>query len=488
MKKVIYVLLFIVVIALLLRGCGESETKVTFDKIESDLPELQEFEFDAGIVSGEDEERTLSFEPFEVKPGLILDRKINVSESQGVEWNLSFESTSFEGEYVHVENIPKSFVQDVSQIEFSIEPDVIIDADPSVAWIMSVSAGLKTSLKMKIGVEYFLGGKDAAIMSAVENFDDVRLFVGLERCRFVKSDYGRLLCMIDLIGKNPKKFTLEHCKGLTDFKQVEHEEGIAEMQACRAFLKNDITECENYDVYDEAEYSSGHCKKHAFLTSYASCLDETEEIHKDYCIQEKAVWSGYAEGCSKISNILPYQYCIAEVNQDDDACVKLMEYEDMFSEDDYVSCCNLLKEDAYRSRCVEYVSDEKESVKSTGLDDVCTASDDEYYLSMCYKNEAKKTCDVNYCLMIERQRDQDECVLAMDCGVDDCLAIDGNYRIRCIWSKAKTPEECALIGGEEYNALSTLNQVYNQETCNTRERMNTDDLERWRESLRNRGE
>lgn len=468
-----------------MRGWGDEGAEDLYYKNLDNLPEMQDFKFDADQVLGEGGERTLSFEVLEVMPGLSLERTIHVSETDGLEWNLVFESSDFEGEYTHIENIPKSFAQDVSQIEFSVEPDIVIDADPSVAWITSISAGLKTSLKMKIGLEYFLGGKEGAIMSVIENFDDVRIFVGLEKCRLVKGDYGRLLCMIDLIAKNPEKFTLEHCKGLADFKQVDHEEGIAEMQACRAFLKNDINECQNYEIYNEDEYSSIHCKKHAFLTAYASCLNK-EEMQKDYCIVEKAVWAGYAEGCSKASNILPYQRCLAQVNQDDDACVKLMNYEDMFSEKDRVECCNLLEDEAYRSRCVEYVSDEEEPAKSIELDDPCPESEDRNYNDFCYKTKAKSECRVDYCLLIERQRDQDECVLAMDCGVDDCLAIDGNYRIMCIWKKAKTPEECALIGDEEYDALHMLNQVYNQETCNTRERMNTDKLEKWREALNNR--
>ncbi len=473
------------VIILFTRDWGGESAENAYHKDLSDLPELQEFDFNAGQVSGEGGERTLSFDPIEVMPGLSLERIVHVNEAEGVEWTLSFESTDFAGEYTHIENIPKSFAEDVSQIEFSLEPDKIIDADPSVAWVMNVAAGFKMNIAMNVGLDYFTG-KGIDLITIAENFDDIRIFVGLEKCRLVEGDYGRLLCMIDLIGKNPKKFTLEHCKGLADFKQVDHEEGIGEMQACRAFLKNDITECENYNIYDQDEYSSYHCRRHAFLTAYASCLGK-DEMQKDYCIAEQAVWSGYAEGCTKASNILPYQRCLAEVNQDDDACVKLMNYEDMFSEDDYVSCCNLLKEDAYRSRCVEYVSDEKESAKPTGLDDACTESDDEYYLSMCYKNEAKKTCDVNYCLMIERQRDKDECVLAMDCGVDNCLAIEGNYRLMCIWQEAKTPEECALFEGEEYDAMSFKQQVYNEETCNTRKKMNADDLENWRNSLKDRG-
>ena len=482
MKKLIFVLIFFVIVILLFRGCDNKEEKVVFEKIESTLPELKEYFFDRGSVLDEEDVRTISFEPIQVRPGLMLERAISINKTEGLEWNLSFESSDFVGEYTHIESIPKSFAEDVDQIKFSLEPDVIIDADPSVAWIMNVTAGFKFNIVMNVGLDKMIG-KDFDLISVAENFDDIRIFVGLERCRLAKSDYGRLLCMIDLIGKYPDKFTLEHCKGLADFSQGDQEGSISEMQACRAFLSNDINECENYEVYGEDEYYSDHCRKHAFLTAYASCLNENEEIHKDYCIKEKAVWSGYAEGCSKISNILPYQYCIAEVNQDDDACAKLLNYGDMFSESDRIGCCKLLKDDAYQSRCIEYVSDEKKIEVSNNP---CTESDDEDYLNYCYKIEAKKTCDVNYCLLIEKQRDQDECVLEMNCGLDNCLVIDGNYRLMCIWQQAKTPEECALFEGEEYDGkIFGNNQVYNQETCNTREKMNTNDLEKWRERLRN---
>ncbi len=172
MKKVIFGLLFVAVI-ILVRGCGDKEPEITFDKIESNLPELKEFYFDRGAILDEESSRTLSFEPVQVRPGLMLERTIVLNESDGIEWTLAFESSDFDGEYIHIENIPKSFAEDVSQIEFSLEPDKIIDADPSVAWIMNISEGLKTSIKMKVGLEYFLGGTDGAIMSLVENFNDV---------------------------------------------------------------------------------------------------------------------------------------------------------------------------------------------------------------------------------------------------------------------------------------------------------------------------
>jgi len=367
MKKIIYIFLLIVVIILLARTWGNEGAEDEYHRNLDNLPKMQTFVFDAGKVSGDEIMKTLSFDPIEVMPGLMLERTIKISESDGLEWNLAFDSSNFDGEYTHIENIPKSFAGDVSQIAFSIEPDEIIDADPSVAWIMKIKAGFKMNIIMNVALDRFMG-KELDLMTVIENFDDIRIFVGLEKCRLAEGDYGRLLCMIDLIGKNPEKFTLEHCKGLADFKQVDHEEGIAEMQACRAFLKNDITECQNYEVYDEDEYSSVHCEKHAFLTAYASCLGK-DEIQKDYCIVEKAVWAGYADGCKKANNILPYQRCLAQVNQDDDACVKLMNYENMFSEKDYIDCCNLLEDEAYRSRCVEYVSDEKESKEDVMIED-----------------------------------------------------------------------------------------------------------------------
>ena len=43
MKKVIFVLLFLVIIVALVRGIGGDKKEVVFDKIESDLPELLDY-------------------------------------------------------------------------------------------------------------------------------------------------------------------------------------------------------------------------------------------------------------------------------------------------------------------------------------------------------------------------------------------------------------------------------------------------------------
>lgn len=443
-------------------------------KIPNDLIQLQSFDFDNGIITNSENEQIISFAPIETQPGLTIARNIHLYETKEIEWNIEIKSADFEGQYVHIENIPKSFASDVKDIEFSIKPDIIIDADPSVAWINNISKGITINIKMKL--KSSIKRKEATLISLVENFDEIRLIVGLEKCRFAKGNFGRMLCMIDLIGKYPEKFTEKQCMGMSDF-----DNGMAETQACKAYLSKDITKCQDIDAvpYPPNEliiYNNGikhskedlinDCEHYAYLTGYASCLGKND-LEKDYCIAKQSVWAKFPKGCERISNILPYQRCLAQINQDDDACVKLMNYGNMFSENDYIDCCNLLNDDAYKSRCIEYVSDEKISkTEEENCEEMYGI--DEYYLNLCYTKKAKKECEINYCYEIDKNKEVEKCILGMHCGVDNCLSIKSDDRYICIWNEAKTPEECALIGNIEYRPMYS-SRYYSQETCNTRD-------------------
>lgn len=369
MKKIICLVLLVVVIAFLVSEFGDRKPEVVFDGTPDEIFELPDFDFDAGVVSGEGNERTISFKPVEVLPGLTAERVVKFKESGNVEWTVLLESTDFEGEYTHIENIPKSFAKDVGDIEFSREPDIIINPDPSVAWITHLVTDMKERLEAKIKMDYEFDGTAAASVSFIESLDDIRLFAGLEKCRLEKFDKRRLYCMIDLIGKYPDKFHVDHCAGLSDMKN-----GFVEQQACRAYLTQNIHQCrpalfdyrnvvwENYKDINEVEKEMMEkCKEYAFLAGHSACHKIVDEDKRDLCIIEQVVWAEYAGGCEIISSTLHRQRCFAQINQDDKACFELMKYGDILSEDDYISCCNLLEEEAYRSRCIEYVSDEEDS-------------------------------------------------------------------------------------------------------------------------------
>ena len=358
-KKLFYVLLSVVVIILLVRTWGGESPEDEYYSNLVNLPEMQVFDFDAGKVLGDEGMKTISFEPVEVMPGLILERTIAVSESDGLEWNLVFESNAFDGEYIHIENIPKSFASDVSQIEFSIEPDEIIDPDPSVAWIINLETGFKMNIVLNVGIDDFVG-KEVDLITVAENFDDIRILVGLEKCRLVENNDERMLCMIDLIGKNPEKFTPEHCKGISDSKFRSRER-----RACEAFLNKDVGECQKIDedklTDEETIVDKEYCKNFAFLAGYASCLGEVTQMQKDNCTARQAVWADFVAGCERISNVLPYQKCMAQITQEDEYCNILIDEKNGNGE--HKACCQVIEEESQRDRCLEYVLEEKELEK-----------------------------------------------------------------------------------------------------------------------------
>jgi hypothetical protein len=112
------------------------------------IENLETFDLDN---DGSDDKYVYKYERIEVAENLFLDKSYefnNVDSGLSGEIILRFENTGDNAtEYTHIEVIPKSFAESVDDLEFSVQPDEIIEADPVVKYYIK---NILTQIKIKI--------------------------------------------------------------------------------------------------------------------------------------------------------------------------------------------------------------------------------------------------------------------------------------------------------------------------------------------------
>jgi hypothetical protein len=159
---------------------------------------------------GQAEVHTLSYDPVEVAPDVMLEQRIEyVVTDEGFDGTifLEFEISGDTDELTYVEVIPKVYAQSVDDLTFSIPPDRIIKPDPEVEWNFRFEKG---SISI-IGIEIRAQGK-APVVEVFDAFDRTKSF---NLCDSLPVE-SRDICYLAAVGKL-KKPALSDCDGISDF-------------------------------------------------------------------------------------------------------------------------------------------------------------------------------------------------------------------------------------------------------------------------------
>ncbi len=387
------VIIFIVLVVIMLAGCGEKADPLeqnkldnTFpddaqdslsDIVESDMPEVDS---DYGTVSsedsngdGEDDTYILTFEKEEVAQGLFMAKEVRYDlEDEEMKGTITLEFSG-SGTYDHVETIPKSFASHVEDIEFSVEPDEIIEEDPVVRWEITKTEQTLQQIKMNAAIEAgvqasaeggraFLQGRNpaevfsntlqsVAVGSVLEQMSDMSYLHALGRCGRIKTEgfsnpgdafkdnYKRDLCIRDLMIKYPEKFTEDDCKNINLM--------ITSMQlSCHAIATNRPDECiyTEDDVSDErAEKIEQDCRKTIFLSRANKCDPNDQK-----CINNAALFSKWEGSCELIKDEDDQRICHGTVYENEVYCKEISD------ESKRRTCCeNAWYSDEKINACIE---------------------------------------------------------------------------------------------------------------------------------------
>lgn len=295
--------------------------------------------------------------------GAIIDRKLEFIELEdGYKESLILE---FSRDTVHIENIPKSLGETVADLEFSVEPDEIINDDPVVKWIVKMSEDKFQQIKIQatesITKDAFNEAKNALdnwqnpIAAAqevkengpaayfLEHLEDFSTVKGIAKCSLMEDEIQGQKCVLGLIQKNPEFFNNEDCNKLDGFYFLQE----TWRAACRAMVNNDATKC--FDILDSENYNSKYekiCKELFFDSRFNKCKKITDEIKRDECIEKAVDESGHMGGCENIKNEDRQKECMAFTNMNFIYCA------DIKTEQAQKKCCDkmgYLKDDCLKS-------------------------------------------------------------------------------------------------------------------------------------------
>ena len=506
-KKIIFVLLFVSIFIFLILmiskdkepggNLGKQLSEIEIEKLSAslgkdvDVGEFQMLDIDS---DGLYDKFVLSLDREEVDKDLFLDKTIEykkIEEGFVGMLTLDFENTGDETKtYSYVEKIPKSFAAHVDNLNFSVPPTEIINPDPEISWEVEVmkrnikrititaqatvmSAAVKADPvrameMMLIGMgnvaseKMIEAGKDAAIGVVFDNLGSFVFAKALNDCSKLGGE-GALwnTCIINLMVKSPEMFIESDCEKV-DIEQpdaMNYIKGPVLYGICKAVTTENWNEChENADTWKEVDM----CKVALFKSFSIDCEYTTD---KDRCIYDASVKSNSLYGCKGIGQPVIKYECLAELTQEIGHC-KMISDEDMRE-----NCCNKILDDDARKEC--------NGVKERGEDVSCEDKSEGLFRNSCWKAEAIKKCDTDICITnFEREYDINECIrdVAAKCGVEYCLDMKESKsyynKVSCIWSLAKDEKDCALIGDEVYESITSGNKKENKESCLERFRDN----------------
>lgn len=161
---------------------GDAQSQDGSDSEDISLDEIETSDING---DGSPDRFILSLEREEILPGVFLEKTIGIENGgmdNSAEISLKFENTNGETVQVnHIEDFSKSFAGNVNQIQFSRQPDRIIDEDPIVEWFLSLP-----------------GNAIEVVTSRVPGFShypmDVDSFAEMpeaEKCKWIENNIGK---------------------------------------------------------------------------------------------------------------------------------------------------------------------------------------------------------------------------------------------------------------------------------------------------------
>jgi len=187
-------------------------------------PDFEEL-LEPGQRASEGSMHTLTYQPVQIEDNAYVQETVQYQETdEGFEGTITLEFTG-QGDVTYRHNIPKEFAQSADDIEFSREPDRIINPDPEVEWSIEFD-GTKP-----VGIQLKARGKT----DSVELFDAFDKQKNFEICRKVDKA-TRDMCLMMAVGnlRAPKP---------SDCDIITIEETRQSCVAGVAAVREDITIC-----------------------------------------------------------------------------------------------------------------------------------------------------------------------------------------------------------------------------------------------------
>jgi len=406
MKKLLLVLIPILIIGCTKPDTTQHPTQTEFDFSAIDTTEVVE----VGLPTAEPESKdtdgdgiddhfTYKSEKIEVQDGIFMTRNIEyqlTDEGYDGEVVLEFDG---EGEYEHIEYFPKSFAEHIDDIEFSIEPDEIINVDPAAKWIIKTIKGKVSTITAKAKNEGTAKGAGAAFgtglvegIEQIGNLMDGKKYdfskVGKAAVKSAKKEGGQAAadvildnlgeflligdlamcakkeplyleeCVLRVIYKNPKQFSEKTCEEIF----VSNQQEKPGQNACKAILKKSLKICVDEknilgQTLSEVNMAKAMC---IMYVMGASCKNPKE----DQCRYDMAKEYKSENMCNLIKKDKKMkQMCLAEISQDPEHCQSLEDKKD---------CCDKIKNADDKKTCMGEEEDvepeeEQEDEFSPGL-------------------------------------------------------------------------------------------------------------------------
>jgi hypothetical protein len=236
------VALFTVLTLLLMTGCDFDEKSTVGSAEVSGLKTSESTDYSKPELIETEDSISYRFERKTVASNLYLDKTIVLNKDGSGKIMLDF-SGNGDGEYI--ETIPKSFASYVDDIEFSVEPDEIINPDPQVRWVLNKAKGKVKRIIMEVketakaatdlanrtlaaGAEFnnLLTGKEVDY-SQIDNkarlfgvlaganevlmnkLDDFLFLADIQVCADKSTEQERMLCILTLVSNEPDWFECE---------------------------------------------------------------------------------------------------------------------------------------------------------------------------------------------------------------------------------------------------------------------------------------
>jgi len=425
------------------------------DTVEFDFEEIKTFDLDN---DGSDDRYVFTFKTDEVTKGLFLEKKIEYEKQndglfQG-EIVLRFDNTGYDGGYLYIENIPKEFASNVDDLEFSVTPTEILEADPKVSW----------KINAKNSEIHIKSAEKRAQTEVRKTLEEIVIEEAMKECEKLEGREG-VLCLLEIV------------------RQYRHNEMMREEiynisgnslllnSVLRAVLEQDLMYCSI--KLPEAELSL--CRELVLITLIKDCKEKSRHLtddERDLCISLVAIDKKNVSLCEKVKDISTKNAClgaIADVTNNVEICEKIeVTYETYTSttgervrpEDGYVytyarDACfyNYALRNDDITACEKIIGDVKDVcflIFAVTKDDasICEKIDDETSKLMCF---AGVEHDKKYCEEIDEYVYKIICLATVTQDKDYCKELIGEARWSCCdkLTDEKSKEECLELRDEE---------------------------------------
>ncbi|MCB9362037.1 toxin-antitoxin system YwqK family antitoxin [Candidatus Woesearchaeota archaeon] len=332
----------LLLVALVLVGCGEPEIATLTDDVSQSTIEEIPLNVDEEVVTldeleVEGNEVTYVF-PKEKIERLEVQKTITFEVSEdAVDGMVSYEFSG-EGEYVAV--FPKSFAAHVDDIEFSTNEYEVIEEDPEVKFfvdnvIKTVTAQVKNTALFEGGKATALAFADGKFGEAVDIGKNIGASVTLGEILVRLQDFEvtqelaacekydglqKRACMFVIFAKYPHLFSEDICDSFTEGREIE-----PMTYACRAIMENNIKHCTDYQSKTSGREQE-LCNRYLWIR-YAHLCSDLTGTQREMCMTAASVQAEHLSGCSEIRNQDLRGICRAMVSKDTKECQKVQSRE-----------------------------------------------------------------------------------------------------------------------------------------------------------------